>query len=97
MEDLYDRPITITSFKIVKEPSQYRDEVQDFTRIFFYYSDDSERIPHQCRTQSASLTKVLESIGNDMIERENGVSTMVCMERKGAKTRLWFDGLSDIY
>ena len=97
MEDLYDRPITITSYKITKEQSQYREEMQDFTRINFYFSDDEQKTSHQCRTQSSSLTKVLESVGNENIEAQGGVPTMICMEKKGAKTILYFAGCEKVY
>lgn len=96
MEDVYDRPITIVSYSIAKEKSKFREEEQEFTRINFYFSDDEKKIKHQCRTQSASLTAVLQAVGNETITQQDGVPTMICMEKKGAKTVLYFAGLEDV-
>ena len=94
MEDVYDRPIAVMSFKVTQEKSQFREGTEEFTRIKFRYLDDNPEVIHECRTQSKGLIRVLEAIGNERLEAiEGGLSTMICMKKKGANTILWFDGI----
>ena len=94
MEDVYDRPIAVLSYKIVQEKSQFKNEDEDFTRIKFRYLDDNPDMTYECRTQSKALTRVLEAIGNERLSAiPEGLNTMICMKKKGANTILWFDGV----
>ena len=93
MEDVYDRPITILSFEVNQEKSKFTGQLEDFCRINFYFSDDDAHTLRQCRTQSASLIRTLNAIGNERLEEYEGVPTMILMKKDGAKTILSFDGI----
>lgn len=94
MEDVYDRPIAVISYKITEEKSQFRDGSEQFTRIKFRFLDEEPDVIRECRTQSKNLTRVLEAIGNDRLSTfENGLNTMICMKKRGTNTILWFSGI----
>ena len=94
MEDVYDRPIAVLSYKIAQEKSQFKNENEDFTRIRFRYLDENPDVIFECRTQSKTLTRVLEAIGNERLSSiPEGLNTMICMKKKGANTILWFEGV----
>lgn len=95
MEDMYDRPIILFTFEDVREESQFNGQIEDFTRLYFEFADDEEHIRHSCRTQSKGLIQPLHAVGKEALESENGVFTMVCMRKEGAKTILWFEGIDN--
>ena len=93
MEEVYDRPITILSFELNQEKSKFTGQMEEFCRINFYYSDDEAKVLRQCRTQSSTLIRVLNAVGNDRIAEYDGIPTMIEMKREGAKTILSFNGI----
>lgn len=96
MEQAYNRPITLLSYEDCEEESKYHQgQIEKFTRIYFYFSDDEEKIKHSARTQAVSLIEPLHAIGNDMLKAEGGVPTMICMRREGIKIISWFDGIGE--